>query len=239
MFNGIFGHKTIKKYITVDGMYPKAPESYGTFLCYGPLCRYAKDLPLALRAMGGSLTDELRLDEPVDFKQIKIYYTEHDGGNPLTSFVDQRILNSMHQVMRYFREEYGMETEQININKFKHSLGEFAKIAFFRCHRLLIDKFCSHILAYFGTTCCAKGGVRIEDYVSRTGHLNVFWEIFKSLFGKSDITRPILVQILNQSSSYCDSQSKSYRRFTQMLQELKPKVHDMLGDNAVLIMPTW
>ena len=73
--------------------------------------------------MGGSLTDELRLDEPVDFKKMKIYYMEHDGGNPLASFVDQRILNSMQQVMKYFREEYDMETEKININKFKYSLG--------------------------------------------------------------------------------------------------------------------
>ena len=78
--------------------------------------------------MGGRLTDELRLDEPVDFNKIKIYYMEHDGGNPLTSFVDQRILNSMHQVMKHFRDEYGMETEKININKFKHSLGELAKM---------------------------------------------------------------------------------------------------------------
>lgn len=81
--------------------------------------------------------------------------------------------------------------------------------------------------------------MKIEDYVSRTGHLNVYWELFKTLFGKSDVTRPILIQILNQSSPYCNPNSSSYRRFTKMLEELKPKVHDMLGDNAVLMMPTW
>lgn len=96
----------------------------------------------------------------------------------------------------------------------------------------------SLIAAFFGTV-CVKGEMKIEDYVSRTGKVNVYLELLKSIFGKSDITRPILVQILNQSSPYCDPNSKSYARFVKMLEELKPKVHDLLSDNAVLMMPTW
>jgi len=214
MFCGTFGHKTTLKYVPVDGMFPKPPEAYKSFLCYGPICRYARDLPLALKVFGGEATNELRLDEPVDLKKMKIYYMEHDGGNPLTSFVDQRIINCMHRVIKYFKEEYGIEAEQININKFKYSL------------------------AFFGTV-CVKGEMKIEDYVSRTGHLNVYWELFKSLFGKSDITRPILIQIINQNSPYCDANSASYKKFTEMLASLKPKVHELLGDNAVLMLPTW
>ena len=94
------------------------------------------------------------------------------------------------------------------------------------------------IAAFFGTA-CVKGEMKIEDFVSRTGKVNVYLELFKSIFGKSDITRPILIQIINQSSPYCDPNSKSYARFVKMLEELKPKVHDLLSDNAVLIMPTW
>lgn len=124
MFCGVFGHKTIKKYVPVDEMFPAPPKTYETFICYGPICRYARDIPLALKAMGGSLTDELNLDQEVDFRKIKIYYMEHDGGNPLSSFVDQRILNSMQKVIKYFKEQYGMEAERININKFKYSLGK-------------------------------------------------------------------------------------------------------------------
>ena len=104
-------------------MFPPPPKHFPAFFCYGPICRYASDLPLMLKAMGGHLTDELRLDEPVDFRKLKIYYMEHDGGNPLSSFVDQRILNSMHKALKHFRQEYGIETEKININKFKYSIG--------------------------------------------------------------------------------------------------------------------
>lgn len=81
--------------------------------------------------------------------------------------------------------------------------------------------------------------MKIEDYISTSGHVNVYWEFLKSLFGKSNITRPILIQIINQNSPYCDSNSSSFKRFTKMLEELKPKVHDMLSDDAVLFMPTW
>jgi len=213
-FCGIFGHKTIKKYVPVDGMFPPPPESYHSFMCFGPICRYASDLSLMLKSMGGNLTDELKLDQPVDLSKIKIYYMEHDGGNPLSSFVDERILNEMHKVIKYFKEKYGVPVEKISINKFKYGLP------------------------FFGTK-SVKGASKIENYVSKTGHVNVYWEFLKSLFGKSNITRPILIQILNQSSPYCDPKSASFKRFTEMLDDLKPKVHDLLGDNAVLLMPTW
>ena len=122
MFCGTFGHKTIKRYVPVDGMFPKPPTKYGTFLCYGPIARYASDLPIILRAMSGGAADELRLDEPVDFKKVKIYYMEQID-NPLTSFVDQRILNAMQKAIKHFKDEYGAQVEKININKFKYSLG--------------------------------------------------------------------------------------------------------------------
>lgn len=102
----------------------------------------------------------------------------------------------------------------------------------------LTDHFLPPSAAFFGTV-CAKGEMKIEDYVSPTGKVNVYLELFKSIFGKSDITRPILVQIINQSSPYCDPNSKSYSKFVKMLEELKPKVHDLLSNNAVLMMPTW
>lgn len=123
MFCGTFGHKTILKYVPVDGMFPKPPADYATFLCYGPIARYASDLPIVLKAMSGGAADELRLDEPVDFRKVKIYYMEQID-NPLASFVDQRIVNVMHKAIKHFKDEYGTQAEQININKFKFSLGE-------------------------------------------------------------------------------------------------------------------
>ena len=123
MFCGTFGHKTTERYVPIDGMFPMPPISYKPFLCYGAIVRYASDLPIILKAMSGPAADELRLDEPVDFQKIKIYYMEQID-NPLASFVDQRIVNVMHKAIKNFEDEYGVQTEKININKFKFSLGE-------------------------------------------------------------------------------------------------------------------
>ena len=79
-------------------MFPEPPEAFNEFLCYGPMCRYARDLPLMFKAMSGGATDSLNLDKPVDFKNLNIYYMLNDGGNPLTSFVDGRVEETIHKV---------------------------------------------------------------------------------------------------------------------------------------------
>lgn len=62
------------------------------------MCRYACDLPLMFKAMSGGASDSLNLDKPVDFKNLTIYYMLSDGGNPLTSFVDGRVVDTIHKV---------------------------------------------------------------------------------------------------------------------------------------------
>lgn len=97
-FKGIFGHKTTYEFVPVDGMFPEVPEAFKDLLCYGPMCRYACDLPLMLKAMLGAAADPLELDKQVNFEKLTIYYMLDDGGNPLTSFVDKRIQETILKV---------------------------------------------------------------------------------------------------------------------------------------------
>lgn len=47
-------------------------ESFPDFLVVGPMCRYAKDLPLLLQIMAGPNAPRLRLNDPLNTKDIKV-----------------------------------------------------------------------------------------------------------------------------------------------------------------------
>lgn len=73
MFNGIFGHKPTATLVSVDGHFPSsADENFSSYLTIGPMCRYAKDLPLLLQIMSGENASKLRLNEPLAPKDIKV-----------------------------------------------------------------------------------------------------------------------------------------------------------------------
>ncbi|KAJ8367241.1 hypothetical protein AAFF_G00323870 [Aldrovandia affinis] len=48
-FNGIFGHKPTSGVVSNEGQFPPCSGLQQDFLCTGPMCRYAEDLPLLLR----------------------------------------------------------------------------------------------------------------------------------------------------------------------------------------------
>lgn len=73
MFNGVFGHKPTGGLISLDGHFPhNTDERFMQYLVIGPIARYARDLPLILSIMAGEKAKELRLDEQLYTKDIKV-----------------------------------------------------------------------------------------------------------------------------------------------------------------------
>lgn len=95
---GLFGHAPTPGVISLDGMYPTPCKSWGRFLSFGPICRYAEDMKPVLKAMAGSSSKLFNLDENVSFQDLTIYYMEDDGGSPLTRPVIPEIKESMYKV---------------------------------------------------------------------------------------------------------------------------------------------
>ncbi|XP_041340591.1 fatty-acid amide hydrolase 2 isoform X4 [Pyrgilauda ruficollis] len=52
-FNGVFGHKPTTGVVPNDGQFPDAYGVRTSYLCTGPMCRYAEDLEPVLRVMAG------------------------------------------------------------------------------------------------------------------------------------------------------------------------------------------
>lgn len=73
-FCGIFGHKPTGRVLNHEGHFPTCPDKrFQGYLCVGPMARYSKDLLPLLRIMSNN-NPKLRLDEPVQIKDIKVCY---------------------------------------------------------------------------------------------------------------------------------------------------------------------
>lgn len=103
-FCGVFGHKPTPGIVSVEGHYPVVHEKRQCYLSFGPMCRYAEDLVPMFRVMAGDdaikkfVPRVLELArEPIDFKQLTVYYAEGTG-DPLTSPVDNELILAIRQV---------------------------------------------------------------------------------------------------------------------------------------------
>ncbi|GAB0093675.1 Amidase domain-containing protein [Sergentomyia squamirostris] len=104
-YNGIFGHKPTVGVVSLDGILPdlstvpKAME----FTQPGPMCRYAKDLPLLLKIMSGNNFD-LKLDEHVPIEKIRIFYKKGTGGSQLfLPYISSEVSEMFDLVVEHFR----------------------------------------------------------------------------------------------------------------------------------------
>ncbi|KAK2147128.1 hypothetical protein LSH36_569g03078 [Paralvinella palmiformis] len=120
-FNGIFGHKPTTGVVSNKGQHPIATNDASTFLCTGPMCRYAVDLIPMLKIMAGSGCRKMRLDNEVDVKQLKYYYMENDGGSYLSCPVDCQVEKRVRKAAEHFKS-IGATVTKVNIQQLKHSL---------------------------------------------------------------------------------------------------------------------
>lgn len=73
LFNGIFGHKPTAHALSIEGHFPTSSDPFlAEVLTVGPMCRYARDLPLLLQIMAGANASKLRLNEPLSTRDIKV-----------------------------------------------------------------------------------------------------------------------------------------------------------------------
>jgi fatty acid amide hydrolase 2 len=122
-FNGIFGHKPTRFVINNDGQHP-APycDEQASMLSSGPMCRYACDLKPMMKVMAiKEKLPQLKLDEPIDVKKLKIYYQENDLGGHLVSPVDKDIQEAFRKVINYFKNTLKVEVNRVQIQRTKNT----------------------------------------------------------------------------------------------------------------------
>ena len=116
-FNGIYGHKPSPGMISNKGNWPPDEDVIDRYVSTGPMCRYAKDLPLL-----ASILSETRInwDKKVDFRKTRIYYMEQFPGylfNPLPD-----IKAAVIKAAQYFEESFGNKPTSITMPELEYAL---------------------------------------------------------------------------------------------------------------------
>ncbi|CAL1275219.1 unnamed protein product [Larinioides sclopetarius] len=131
-FCGVYGHKSSRGIVSNWGTFPycqmfpdrKDPQieerTQRHFASTGPMCRYAKDLPLLLKVLSGD-DKRIRLDEKVDFRKIKVYYMKGLPG--IFNSARAEIQRAVMKAAKHFEEEFGVKTIPLNIKEMKYDFS--------------------------------------------------------------------------------------------------------------------
>ncbi|XP_058058096.1 fatty-acid amide hydrolase 2-B-like [Anopheles bellator] len=211
LFCGVFGHKPSAGLVSIKGHMPVCGDShFDQYLVLGPMCRYAKDLPLLLEVMSGPNASKLRLSEPVDVEKLKIYYPQKLDLNVNAVPIAPEIRESLRSAVKYFQNK-GIYSETINFQHFCDSM----QLASTELQTL-------------------------EDMPSvfSSAKPNLLWELVKVMTRQSEHTFAAIFMycITATKGAVNEAQRKKYLR---MSAELKKDMTDKLGTDGVFLMPSF
>lgn len=179
IFNGIFGLKPSELTVPLKGSYPYPESEYREkMLNVGPMCRYAKDLPLFLRVIVGeeTATGLMKLSQPVSVRKTRFFYME-GLENVVVQGMQTPVKNALIKTVKYFEKKYDTCVYKIDFPKARHAVKYYVS-------SMYDEK-------------AAKFGRVISDYKY---DIPVLYEIVKCVFGKSEHTAGSLLAALVDSA---------------------------------------
>lgn len=98
---GVFGLKPSPGLVPYENYFPIINDPYlDKYFTIGLMTRYAKDLKPILKVMLGENVDKVTLDKDVDFKQLKVYFTEEFDDSFLINGVDMELRHSVRNIVK-------------------------------------------------------------------------------------------------------------------------------------------
>lgn len=200
-FNGIFGHKSSEEVTPLDGLYPMVAPHQMPLNTVGPMSRFSADLLPVMKVITANSNVNLRLDEPVNLKDLKYYYLEDDGGLNLLTPVDSEIKAAVTKVVDHINRKHGVSAKKLKMDKLRYAREMWVTKMTQKCKPQI-----SALLT------------------NNEGSLNVGKELLKSLFRMSDhTTGTLLMALMEESAAPADSSArKMYETWlTQMKKEFE------------------
>ncbi|XP_069723964.1 fatty-acid amide hydrolase 2 [Phaenicophaeus curvirostris] len=217
-FNGIFGHKPTTGVVPNDGQFPNAQGVRTSFLCTGPMCRYAEDLELMLRVMAGPGVTKLKLDEKVLLEKIKFHFMDHDGGSIFVSPVDKEILQAQKKVVEHLESKLGVQVQRVAIHKMKYSFQIWSA--------MMSSKDSDGQEAQLFTDLLGDHGKPVWP----------LWELMKWLVGMSSHTFPAIALGLTEKLMKLNPGGNA--KLVSMGKSLQEEMEALLGPDGVLLYPS-
>ncbi|KAE9548648.1 hypothetical protein FO519_008139 [Halicephalobus sp. NKZ332] len=210
IFNGIFGLKPTELTVPFDGSFPTPGSEYQKrMLNVGPMCRYAKDLPIFLKVIVGDeiASGLMKLSQQVSVRKTRFFYME-GFDSPLIQPIHNSVRNALRKTVKYFEKKYDTCVYKMDFSK-AHTPVRF-------------------YVASMHTENAPKFNKIITDY---TYDAPIFYETLKCLFGKSEHTAASLLVSMVDCAPSLPIESKR--------DQLRREIIDLLGDDGLLIFPSY
>uniref|UniRef100_A0A914QKK8 Amidase domain-containing protein n=1 Tax=Panagrolaimus davidi TaxID=227884 RepID=A0A914QKK8_9BILA len=188
-FNGIFGLKPSEFAISIKGHHPCFTKGYPTKMGnVGPLCRYAKDLPLFFRVLAGNEIAENRfqLSKAAKMENTRFFYMEGLRScfiEPLQNEMKTAMLNCVD----FFENKYNTNATQVDFAKLHHALA-----------------------IYLTSLSETKDAPFAHLIKNMEGEVSVSAEFWKKLCGNSHHTLPTLMILLMDDFPPMDKKTREY-----------------------------
>lgn len=216
LYNGIFGHKPTAEIISSIGHLPRSDDKvFQKLLTFGPMTRYAEDLGMLMKVLTSTCDRNLRLDVPVDLRQLKVYYRfgmdEALGMLPVAPEIEDCI----QRAVTHFTQ-YDIRAQKLPI-EWPTELIEIVLTG------LMNVKDLPHML------------VDANDPMLKK---SPSMELLKTLFGLSEHTlqTTFFITIFETRFPFSESDISHY---TKQGKAIRQKLLDLLGENGVFIYPTF
>ncbi|XP_035776071.1 fatty-acid amide hydrolase 2-B-like [Anopheles albimanus] len=212
LYSGIFGHKPTAGVVSIKGHMPVCGDAhFDRLLSLGPMCRYAKDLPLLLEVMSGAANAaKLRLNEPVDVTKLKIYYPQKLELRVNAVPIAPEIRECLRSAVKHFQNK-GVYSETINFKHFRDAM----QIASTELQTL------DQVPSIFANP-----------------NANLLWELAKVALGQSEHTfAAVYMNILSATKRTVSEADR--KRYLRMSAEFRQDITERLGTDGVFLMPSF
>ncbi|XP_053554903.1 fatty-acid amide hydrolase 2 [Bombina bombina] len=213
-FNGIYGHKPTSGIVPNEGQFPDAQGCRTEFLCTGPMCRYASDLPAVLKVMAGDGIKKLSLDQEVSLRKLRFFSMENDGGSIFVSHVDKELVQAQRQLVEHLERELGVTVQPVSIYNLRYSFQIWSAM-------MSLD---------------GNKGESFADLMSNNSSLWPSWELIKWMFGLSNHTLPAIGLALTEKLANLNVEGNA--RMVKKARNLRQEISSLLGDDGILIYPS-
>lgn len=216
-FTGIFGHKPTPNVVSLEGWYPVATDPYFNHIhTFGPLTRYANDLPLMMKVIAGPKVNHLRLDEHINVSKLNVFFIHKFPWSltlsPIRSFVKEALTKVTNHLY-----DLGCDVRATHP---KHLNDAF--------------EICSAMQFYIKGT---------PEFLTRTNPpgkpKNIIWEWIKCFVHQSKHSYNGLSFNLLYKMKRILVPKFRVAMYEEKLKEIETQLLAILKDNEVLILPTF
>uniref|UniRef100_A0A182K3C3 Amino acid transporter transmembrane domain-containing protein n=1 Tax=Anopheles christyi TaxID=43041 RepID=A0A182K3C3_9DIPT len=199
--------------VSIKGHLPACTDAhFDQYLSLGPMCRYAKDLPLLLGIMSGANATRLRLTEPVNVDKLKIYYPQKLDLTVNAVPIAPEIRESLSSALKYFQNK-GSYTEPLNFRYFCDSMQ---------------------------LASASLQTLKNVPNVFAASEPSLPWELLKVMLRQSEHTFATIFMYM-LSASKATVSAKNRARYLRMADELRQEftASDKLATDGVFLMPSF